>query len=71
MRRLLGVDALVVTPGVRPAWASPDDQARVDTPRAALTSGASHLVIGRPITAAADPAAAFIRIVSEIEEDPL
>ena len=69
MRALLGIDALVVTPGVRPAWAGADDQARVATPRAALQAGASHLVIGRPITAAADPADAFARIVSEIEED--
>jgi orotidine-5'-phosphate decarboxylase len=68
MRSLLGVDALVVTPGVRPEWAGVDDQARVATPSAALARGASHLVIGRPITAAADPALAFERIVSEIEE---
>ncbi|GAV31408.1 MAG: orotidine-5'-phosphate decarboxylase [Anaerosomatales bacterium] len=63
MRALLGPDALVVTPGVRPSWAAADDQARIATPEAALGSGASHLVIGRPITAAPDPVAALERIV--------
>lgn len=65
MRALLGPGALVVTPGVRPSWAEAGDQARIATPRAALEAGASHLVIGRPITGAADPAAAFDRIVTE------
>lgn len=65
MRELLGPAALVVTPGVRPAWASANDQARVATPADALALGASHLVIGRPITAADDPVAAFERIVEE------
>ena len=65
MRALLGESALVVTPGVRPAWAEAGDQARVETPSAALAAGASHLVIGRPITGADDPAAAFDRIVDE------
>ena len=55
MRELLGPEALVVTPGVRPAWASAGDQARVATP-AGARAGASHLVIGRPITAAEKPA---------------
>ena len=65
MRALLGENALVVTPGVRPAWAEAGDQARVETPSAALAAGASHLVIGRPITGADDPATAFDRIVAE------
>ncbi len=60
-------DALVVTPGVRPPGASIDDQARVMTPAQALSEGASHLVIGRPITAAPDPVTAFEAIVSELE----
>jgi orotidine-5'-phosphate decarboxylase len=66
MRALLGQQALVVTPGIRPSWAEAGDQARTDTPAAALAAGASHLVIGRPITGADDPAAAFDRIVHEI-----
>ncbi len=63
MRALLGEDAYVVTPGVRPEWAEAGDQARVATPAEAIAAGASHLVIGRPITGAADPAAAVKRIV--------
>jgi orotidine-5'-phosphate decarboxylase len=64
MRALLGAQALVVTPGVRPAGADPGDQSRVATPAQALAAGASHIVIGRPVTGAADPAAAFEDIVS-------
>ncbi|MDO9556852.1 MAG: orotidine-5'-phosphate decarboxylase [Coriobacteriia bacterium] len=63
MRALLGPDALVVTPGVRPVWAEAGDQARVATPAEALEAGASHLVIGRPITGAKNPAAAVKRII--------
>ncbi|MDO8964316.1 MAG: orotidine-5'-phosphate decarboxylase, partial [Coriobacteriia bacterium] len=65
MRALLGPTALVVTPGIRPEWAEAGDQARIATPAGAIAAGASHLVIGRPITGADDPAAAFDRIVSE------
>lgn len=67
MRELLGEAALVVTPGVRPTWAATDDQARIATPYAALEAGASHLVVGRPITAAPVPAEAAERIVTEME----
>jgi len=57
---------LVVTPGVRPAGADAGDQKRIATPASALTSGASHLVIGRPITQAADPRAAALAIAKEM-----
>lgn len=63
MRSLLGPDAAIVTPGIRPAGEASEDQLRVATPRAALDAGASHLVIGRPITAAEDPVSAVRRIV--------
>lgn len=66
MRALLGPDALIVTPGVRPAGADVGDQKRIATPAKAIADGASKLVIGRPITAAADPVAAFEAIVSEL-----
>lgn len=66
LRALLGSDALVVTPGVRPAWAAAGDQARIATPADALAAGASHLVIGRPITGSGDPAAALTRIREEL-----
>lgn len=65
-RRIGGPDFLVVTPGVRPAGAAMDDQARAATPADALANGASHLVIGRPITAAADPRAAALAIAAEM-----
>lgn len=68
MRELLGPDALIVTPGVRPAGAAIGDQSRVATPVAAIEAGASHLVIGRPITEADDPVTAFEAIVQELVE---
>jgi orotidine-5'-phosphate decarboxylase len=57
---------LVVTPGVRPAGADVGDQKRVATPAAALASGATHLVIGRPITQADDPRAAAFEIAAQM-----
>jgi orotidine-5'-phosphate decarboxylase len=66
-RRIGGDGFLVVTPGVRPAWAGKDDQARASEPAQALRAGASHLVCGRPITAATDPRAAALRIVDEMQ----
>jgi orotidine-5'-phosphate decarboxylase len=59
-------DFLIVTPGVRPAGAALDDQARSATPSMALQTGATHLVIGRPIPAATDPRAAAQAISEEI-----
>ena len=55
-----------MTPGVRPDWAAKNDQARAATPREALTAGASHIVCGRPITAANDPQAAARRVAAEM-----
>lgn len=67
MRELLGEDALIVTPGVRPAGADTQDQSRVMTPGEAIKAGSTHLVIGRPITQAKDPVAAFRAIAMEVE----
>ncbi len=69
MRELLGPDALIVTPGVRPAGAELGDQTRVATPAQAIQRGASHIVVGRPITGAEDPVAAYEAIVSELVKD--
>jgi orotidine-5'-phosphate decarboxylase len=63
--RALHPGALLVTPGVRPAGAATGDQARVVTPAAAITSGASYIVVGRPIHGAPDPLAAFRAIAAE------
>ncbi len=65
-RALGGKDFLVVTPGVRPDWSARNDQARAATPADALRSGASHIVCGRPITAANDPRAAAQRVAGEM-----
>jgi orotidine-5'-phosphate decarboxylase len=67
-RTLGGRDFLVVTPGVRPDWSAKNDQARAATPLEALRAGASHIVCGRPITAANDPHAAALRIVAEMSQ---
>jgi orotidine-5'-phosphate decarboxylase len=66
LRAKLGEDFLIVTPGVRPAGSDHGDQARVVTPAEAIQSGATHIVVGRPITAAKDPAAAARAIQQEI-----
>ena len=66
LREILGPDAYIVTPGVRPAGSDRGDQSRVATPAQAFANGASHIVIGRPITQAADPAAAFESIAAEL-----
>lgn len=62
LRGELGADALIVTPGVTLAGETPADHARPGTPRAAVEAGASHVVVGRTVTRAADPAAA-VRLV--------
>jgi orotidine-5'-phosphate decarboxylase len=66
LRAALGLDCLLVVPGVRPAWAGADDQKRIMTPAEAVRAGADYLVIGRPITRADDPADAAGRIAAEI-----
>jgi orotidine-5'-phosphate decarboxylase len=66
IRAACGPDFLIVTPGVRPSFAAANDQKRVMTPADAIAAGASYLVIGRPISAAADPVAAADAILAEI-----
>jgi orotidine-5'-phosphate decarboxylase len=66
LRQTCGDDFLLVCPGVRPTWAASGDQKRSLTPAAALKAGANYLVIGRPITAAPDPAIAFQQICDEL-----
>jgi orotidine-5'-phosphate decarboxylase len=66
LRQVCGQDFLLVCPGVRPSWAETGDQSRVMTPAQALKVGANYLVIGRPITQANDPVAAWTRICEEV-----
>lgn len=66
VRGIVGPKLAVVTPGVRPAGSAMGDQKRVMGPRQALEAGASHLVVGRPITAAPDPAAAAAAILRDM-----
>lgn len=66
LRETLGNGPLIVTPGVRPAWASKDDQARVMTPREAALAGASMVVVGRPILKHPEPAEAAALIMKEL-----
>lgn len=66
LRALTGREGVLVTPGIRPGGAALDDQKRIRTPAEALRQGASHLVVGRPITGAADPAAAAEAILREM-----
>ena len=67
IRRACGEDFLIVTPGIRPAGVSHDDQRRVMTPAGAIRSGASQIVVGRAIYAAEDPRAAAEAVLKEME----
>jgi len=67
IRRELGQDFLIVTPGIRPADASLNDQKRVATPQAAILQGSNFLVVGRPIIQAASPREAAIKILEDIK----
>ena len=66
VRRELGPEFKILLPGVRPAMAAANDQSRVATPGDAVRAGADYLVVGRPITAAANPRAAALKILAEI-----
>jgi orotidine-5'-phosphate decarboxylase len=66
VRAIVGPDMAIVTPGIRPKGDAAGDQKRVMGPAEAIAAGATHLVVGRPITAAIDPAEAARRIVAEM-----
>jgi orotidine-5'-phosphate decarboxylase len=66
LRSELDGDFAIVTPGVRPPGTEPGDQARVVTPAEAIAAGATHIVVGRPITSAADPASEARAILGQI-----
>ncbi|HZS28858.1 MAG TPA: orotidine-5'-phosphate decarboxylase [Candidatus Angelobacter sp.] len=68
IRKSLGEGFAIVTPGIRPAGAEGNDQQRIATPAQAIVNGASHIVVGRPITRAADPAEGARAIISEMEQ---
>ena len=59
---------MIVTPGIRPANSSTDDQSRITTPGTALLNGSTHLVVGRPITKSASPQQAAADILKEMRE---
>ena len=69
VRAIVGRKMAIVTPGIRPAGSARGDQKRVMGPREALEAGASHLVVGRPITAAPDPAEAAAEILSQMAHE--
>lgn len=67
LRQALGSSFLLVTPGIRPAGAAADDQKRIVTPQQAIADGVNHMVIGRPITRADNPAQALLDIYQSIQ----
>jgi orotidine-5'-phosphate decarboxylase len=66
VREAIGTEPMVVTPGIRPTWASADDQQRITTPKDASNAGASHIVVGRPILKHENPAEAVRLILEEL-----
>jgi len=68
VRKLIGPRMAIVNPGIRPLGSGKDDQERTATPAEAILAGASHIVVGRPITQAEDPARAAAKIVLEMEQ---
>jgi orotidine-5'-phosphate decarboxylase len=67
LRDEFGDNIKIVTPGVRPSWSDAGDQKRFMTPREAFDAGADYLVIGRPITAHANPRQAVVKVLDELE----
>ena len=67
LRAALGPEAVLVTPGIRLAGGERGDQKRVTTPREAAEAGADYLVLGRAVTAAADPAEAMATVLAQVE----
>jgi orotidine-5'-phosphate decarboxylase len=68
LRKIVGDNMVLVTPGIRPAGSAAGDQKRIMTPAKAIAAGADYLVVGRPVTEAADPKAAAEAIVGEIAQ---
>lgn len=68
IREALGQDFLIISPGIRPGGSDLNDQQRTLTPKEAIIAGADYLVVGRPITKAADPAAAAAAVLAEIAQ---
>jgi orotidine-5'-phosphate decarboxylase len=68
VRKVVGPDMAIVTPGIRPSGSAAGDQKRTLTPGEAISAGADYVVVGRPVTAAPDPAAAAVAVVKEIEK---
>ncbi len=66
IRQVCGTDFVLVTPGIRPSWASSNDQKRTTTPKEAISNGADYIVVGRPITHAEIPELAAEKILNEI-----
>jgi orotidine-5'-phosphate decarboxylase len=70
LRTIVGNEMVLVTPGIRPSGSAAGDQKRIMTPAKAIAAGADYLVVGRPITQAADPKAAAEAIIAEIAQAP-